>query len=338
MGSFLMNCFVSQQVLPEGAKAVVIPIKKQMSYDPCSVSRGKETKSVFGEYSSICYNNSFWSPLGVKIDVLADDYGRQNLVDTPFNRISLMIFFEQILNDTFSTEQGENEYHDLAFNPQALFEEKSPKIHTYITKNKFFKISHKEAKSIPWDEFEELWSKIQELTSENRIFIRDYQGRPCQLQMSLCLKDSYDYLVQKTEPSFQIRRINQKIESFDKELTSYKQFFLSSDPECKNFINRLFEIDSGESISVDYLAYTHDYISDSKFPISPEGASKVKNNLQELFDFIQFQAGLNQLNLKFLPMSGGSQDYDNDSGTLYAKMVSQVSKLNKIFIKKKYEE
>lgn len=336
MGSFLMNCNVSNQVIPEEASVVIVPIFKQFGYSPVEVSRGEASKTALPEFNSFCYANCFWTPVGIKINAKADDYGKQKLLDSPFNRISLMTFFHFILTKTFTAKQGENEYHDLPFCSQTIIKKNGPGIFKALTQDKYFSINQAQIGKIKFSEFQKVWEILQESIRENRVFCSDHQGRPAQVQLSITLKDAYDYLIANSEESYISKTFARKMSNFTEELDRYKKFFKTSDPKSERFMGDFFKFETGESSDIDYYEYIRSVLDKAK--PTEETAKKMRKTLSEIFDFAQFQSAMNQLNLKFTPMVGGSQDYWNESGLLYTKMVSAVAKMNKSFIKQKYDE
>lgn len=321
MGSFLMNCFVSKQVIPEDAAVMIIPIVKTQGYHECELV-GPKSKTEFkaqDEFNSICYANSFWESKGVVIQGIADDYGQQKIIDNVFNRISIITFFEEVLRRSYNTKEGENQYHELKFSAAELFESEAPTLYKLMMDPKTFKLNQATVKKVPFEEIEAAWEKLQEMIRENRVFIASYQGKPQQLQLALCLKDSYDFLSGKYDRNHTVRSFENKTKDFDKELEQYKKFFSGSDPECKMFFHNIFRFDSGESFDLNYHSWIYEMTSSTKGKPTVETLLKLKNSFKDIFQFVSFQSGLNELNIKLLPMYGGSQDYQNESGLIYSK-------------------
>jgi hypothetical protein len=212
MGSFLVDCFVSKQIVNENAKAVIFPISKHAGYNLCKLSKGNMNTAARNEFDTTCYSSAFWNLRGVKIDVIADDYGKQNLVDTDFNRKSLMVFFKDLIENAYVTALGENECHDLAFDFSTMLKEKGPTILTNIQKN--------ENTPVPFKELEDVWSDLQEAVSENRVFVDSCypSGVPVQLQFAVCLSEAYDYLVNEAKTSRMQKDFNKNVSKLDEVL------------------------------------------------------------------------------------------------------------------------
>lgn len=332
-----MNCFVSNQVVPEGKQVVVFPIRQQKDYEACNLSRGDLKITETANCSSISYNNSLWNSLGLVFTAKAQESYRLTINDSPMNRVSLMIFFYKLLDETFITEEGSNSSHDFAFNAKLVIQKKSLPIFKYLsTHNKFLKINELELKKIAWNEFKKVWEEVEELIHESRVFIRDYKGRPCLLKLSLCLTSAYDYVVKNTTQGYNSRKIDDKITNFDKSLKNYQKYFKKTDPKSLRFlIMDVFRFESGDGSALDYSSYFY-----AKLSVKPtqKTSVKLKNELKPIIDFSQFQHGLNDLNLKFIPISGGSQDYMNETGALYSNLVAEVYNENQKFIDKKYKD
>jgi hypothetical protein len=339
MGSFLMNCFVSKQVIAEGAEVVVFPVHKVQGYHDCNISHGTTKLKVKEEFHSICYANSFWEMLGVKIDAIADDYGKQTITDTPMNRISVTLFYSELFGSAFSIEAGENKYHELAFNFQDLCLKTAPTIYSYLSKKKNLSLAE-EMNLISWDEFSNLWTELQEYISENRIFIRHFGSPTVQLGLAICLKDAYDCLKDDNKNNFVNKRLNSNIEEIEKRKEEFKKYKTLNN--STHIITDTFRLDSGENLASSYYTLTYFLIKKKDLKDDTEVTKEIlyqfKKDMEPVLEFMQFQSGLNELFIKILPMYGGSQDYDNSIGEQYAKMVKLVAKKAKEFLKKKYKD
>ena len=90
MGSFLYTCFASKQTIIEESKVIIIPIIKQSGYYDCELKRNGKilSQKIPQEFSSNVYANCYWKPLGLYFEGIAEDCGRQSIIDNEHNRIS----------------------------------------------------------------------------------------------------------------------------------------------------------------------------------------------------------------------------------------------------------
>ena len=349
MGSFLMNCFVSKQIIPEKAEVVIFPVVKNFGYHELTVSAPHDEKNklkAHQEYSSFCYSNSFWEMTGLKIEAIADDCGRQTLVDNTTNRVSLILFFEQ-LKDAYVTVPQKKESLD-AFCFSDLCEKQAPTITKLLYKEKHRLHLKKTLAKIPWTEFTKLWEKIQELVFARQVFYKNHQQKPAQLGFTICLKSAYDYLSHKYQKNPASKRFEATITEIAERKTELHNIRKKvtkntkggkafDDGEAALFLLK-FEVD-GESVDHDYRSVEYDFIEEKnwkKTKLNAKTMQDFKKQLSFLFDFVAFQSGLNDLSIQILPMWGGHQDYQNDSGKAYAKMVNEIAKEMTAFLKKKY--
>jgi hypothetical protein len=333
MGSFLLNCFVSNQIIPEDSPCVVFPIIKVKGYTHTKLSRRNKDFVSRSEFDSICYANSFWELSGLKIDVIAQDYGRQVLVDSVFNRMSILIFFHYLLEHSYKAEAGENTSHDLEFDFEAICKEFGPQIYQVIQPS-YFEVP-KQMEPLPWAEFQTVWEKLQELISENRVYVAGVnKSEPTQLQLAICSKDSYDYLVQEYSQNEVRTKLDEMVINFEEELAFYRQHHKNNDG---TIASEFLKLNDGLPISSRYRSYTWDLIAKidwSKTQFTVKTFSELCAAHQPVLEFLQFQSGLNELSIKLGPLYGGSQDYENDGGKKYAKLVTYVCKKTNAFIKK----
>lgn len=317
MGSFLMKCFVSNQTIRENVDAVYLPILKHVGYNDCKLTKNKTKITVKNEFDSVCYSNSFWELLGVKIDVIADDYGHQNLVDTEFNKSSLNVFFNEVYNRSFKTAKGKNPCHDQAFDFDKTCKAQAPSLYSqFKTKQRLIGI-------VPIKEYQDLWEVLTHAIGKNRVFLKDYKGDPAQLQGALCLRDAYNYLANKHKDDASSKRLAQS-------LVSFKDHFKTLNLNQKGatfLIRNLFSFCNSESKSIHYSDYLMDKVAGDEWKKdAPAFLAQLEKEIADILDFASFQTGINDLYIKILPMSYGGQDYQNKDGLEYAKMVMSVAK------------
>lgn len=166
MGSFNTTCFVSQQTIVPGAKCIILPIIQQSTYDEIeliSPDNSFET-SVFGHAHTTCYPTCFWGYYGPLITGTYYDYGKFEIDNSSENIQSLKFLFNKLLSDSFKTKQGENEYHDHAFDMSSL----------YSTETEY-----------SFEQLIGIWDEIWMVTGEHRLFVRNYKHQPRSMQFAV---------------------------------------------------------------------------------------------------------------------------------------------------------
>lgn len=327
MGSFNTACMVSQQVIVPGVEVFILPIHQQATYRPVELVKNGKEISQYGFAHTTCYPTAFWGYSGPIIRGKYDDYGRFDLIDTPDNTINLVSFFNHLIADSYNTKQGENEYHDHAFDIHSIYNPKQ----TYS-----------------FAELETIWTSVWDVAQENRIFVRNYNDQPRNLQFAVIHHAAADYLINFVSKftSYRAESYEQKVyftkyitEQLAKVILIFKKkkelgdifsFFAS---QLASLSNYGIGDQEGAHISSRYDNWNPimDVIENftANNPDTEEPSTELIDELFELFKTqIQHRyihVGLDHLNIKLSPMIYASQDYDNSSGKAYAKMIRTVS-------------
>lgn len=101
-------------------------------------------------------------------------------------------------------------------------------------------------------------------------------------------------------------------------------------------LSSIFRFDGGFQANESYSIFVNDECSGLKLSEKPtkKEINPIKMKFKEIEDFMVFQFNLNKLSIQFKPVHGASQDYDNESGKDYSKMVKAIYKETNEFIKK----
>lgn len=327
MGSFNTSCMVTQQTIVPGAEAVILPISKQATYSPVEMTKNGQEFSQYGFAHTTCYPTAFWGYSGPMLRGTYDDYGRFNLDNTEENRINLVSFFNSILDKSFTTKQGENQYHDHGFDMEKLYQPK--KQYTFV-------------------ELESIWETIWEVASQNRLFVANYQGEPRNLQFAVMHRAAADYLIDTVN----------KFKSYDGTSYEQKAYFTNYVQgqlsrmiglfKHKKELGDTFSFFGTQLASLSsyllgqnegcYIGHYYDNFNevmdliDQHVTNNPDNETFSEDLIDKLFAIFKVQLdhrhiheGLNSLNIKLSPMVYASQDYDNSVGKAYAKMIRSVS-------------
>ncbi len=333
MGSFNTSCFVSQQIIVPGASAAILPIMQRSTFKPVELVLDGKEFSCYGIASSVCYPTAFWDYSGPIIWGTYDDYGRFELHNTPENKNNLVNFFNILYSRVYITELGENECHEISFNIRALYNSQQ---------------------SYSFEELEKTWDEIWNVAHEHRLFIKDYKGWPRPLQFAVMHQEAADYLVNTVskfkrydgasfeQKTYFKKYVQQKLKTAlevckdkDEELANRMLSFAAS---RISFLDNYY-IGEGDAIFFWSFYNTNEQITDliQDFLNSNQGTTEISNDLiDKMFEILKYNiqhryinAGLDYFNLKLSPMVYAGQDYSNDTGKAYAKMIKTVS--SKIF-------
>lgn len=325
MGSFNTSCMVSQQTIVPGAHAVILPISQQATYNPVELTKGGKELSQYGFAHTSCYPTAFWGYAGPMIRGEYDDYGRFELFDTPENKSNLVSFFNTLLKDAFTTKQGENQYHDHAFDIHAIYDSK---------------------KQYSFEELVAVWEKVWDVSQENRLFVSNYQGNARNLHFGVVHQAAADFLIDYVgkQKSYSDQSYEQK-SYFNDYLQSYFKRIMDvigMPPEKKHEKLMFFAIQLGSLSSYRlgeqegcYLSHhydNYDEVIEIIKAADTTGQELPSETVDALFEVFKAQiqhrylhVGLDSFNIKLSPMVYASQDYDNSMGKSFAKMIKTVS-------------
>jgi hypothetical protein len=333
MGSGLVKCFVSNQIILEGIPVVIFPILQERGYETVEIKGlSGESKFVSTPNSTTVYANCFYAFQGLKFEAIGDDYARQTLIDSLENRISFLELLIYLHKSSYKTQQGKNQYHDHAFDTSKLFK-------GFIDlKSKDLKFDLTIANKLNWKKCQTLYETILTCADENRIFVKDYSGEARCLKFSICLKSAYDYAVEKTKGNtYHAQRFEAKLSDLIPKMKNKPLIKnLMKDKFIRNhLLESLFRAETGECYSIGYDNFISDNINKVGV-LSEKKLRTIKKNMEFYDNFIGFQSFLNWNQLLIMPITGYTQDYDNRTGNEYFKLVKAVNKVVNEFVK--YDE
>ncbi len=320
MGSFNTRCFASQQTIVPGAVARIIPIIRQSTYSPvdvCAHDNVNVISSISGASHSTCYSDAFWSIYSPLLQGEYSDYGRFTLFDIPENTHYLQILFNKLYQESLITKQGENEYHEKAFNMRELYDPK---------------------KKYSFDELQVIFDNVWELASNYRIFMQNHRG----------VQNTAFAVV--SEVAFQeMVRMYESLKSYSGESYGRQPMF---EREFAPFFKALEELESmDQAMRLHFMldrpfrerneahtslgySYGVDIFDDNiqktiKEYLEHRDINVVKafffNAYMPFYEIKGFLFGLENFELKVQPMIYAGQDYHNAIGKNYASFVQRVS-------------
>ena len=323
MGSFNTTCFASQQTIVPGAACILLPIHQQSTYQPVNISLSNKSFSLFGVANSTCYPTAFWSYAGPTIEATYDDYGCFILSENEKNTNHLIAFFNFLHNNLFNTNSAD---HSLNF--KKLYNPKS---------------------SYSFEDLSSIWESLWEVARDHCVFIADYNGNPRPLSFAVMHHQTADYLINLTSShtnyrgqtyqkeelfkSYAVSKLERLIDFFQKNKESSNLL----ESKCCFFSIQLSSLDSFpirqseanfsyydyySSISSLVDNYFKNYSSES---LSDDLINQSFQILEPLINHLYINHALDSLNIKLSPMTYAGQDYSNQIGKNYAKMIRSVS-------------
>lgn len=343
MGSFNTSCFVTHQTIAPRNECVIVAIRQQATYQPVELTYRGTTASHYGATYSTCYPVAFWEPVSPFFEATYNDYGRVLLADTPLNRGKLRDFIKDALAYTPVVSQGENQFHDVPYDLRAFMQEKTPQLLVAITEDKVFN-----ADTFPFEQGVACWDYIYEVAQEQRMFWRDIQGKLRPMSYSIMHKAAWTELIGLMESYSTYRGESYALQSF---LPRILEGFKAKVERCKVTVTPEMTEKEKEAAKTLHSIRLLDLLEQAYEPIRRMAGESIHDHEIEVVATVraltEFLAGtldetalceelrpwlapyyacaaLEALNLHFEPIVYASQDYGNEIGTAYLRLVSKV--------------
>jgi hypothetical protein len=239
--------------------------------------------------------------------------------------------FNKLLSDSFKTKQGENEYHDVAFDMSSLY---SPET------------------EYSFEQLISIWDEIWMMTSEHRLFVRNYKHQPRSFQFAVMHQKSAEYLInmvsnEKSWDGMSYHQFNYFENYVKSKLAKFVDETKEVPPVLLEFVFWRIESLDGYRVGDSEGSFI------SSLYRSPNGVIDILqtmvtgdfSKMPELFQLYKLQLdnryihrGLDDLNIKLSPMVYASQDYSNDIGSAFLEMVKTVNAGINLEIEARYGE
>ena len=336
MGSFNTTCFLTGQTIAPRDRAYIFPIQQSIGYKNIEFKPNKlDINSAIQPYDSTCYSNAFWQSMGGMISCEYDDYGRFIVDQTKLNAGNIAKFLS---TDFLTTIAGGNQFHDLPFDKNEL------------------------DLSDPIAALDSVWDVM---VHEGRVFTyKSYNRQPCKVGFAVVCAPAFDIAVENygklkdwdgnsLDIDSQVGRIMTAL-NFAWDTSSdikVKCKNLLSDPEFKDCVtfdiadlsdeeiekvisniasykvtNTIHEMfGSGAGYRFQHRIELNHIVESGK----PEGerAKNVEAFIRACVAERSFFCYLEALNAKIQPIVYACQDYDNEIGRAYAKLVAETQKI-----------
>jgi hypothetical protein len=94
MGSFNINCFATNQVMSAHDRCRIFAVRQSLGYEKAVLSKSSDT--IYSPMGSICYPNTFWTPITNTVLCKYDDYGKFVVDHTPASEYMLSTVLSSI--------------------------------------------------------------------------------------------------------------------------------------------------------------------------------------------------------------------------------------------------
>lgn len=214
MGSYNINCGISDLPVVEGEEVFVIPIQRCVNEVKGKVisRRCNDGKVIFIDDLGV-YSDDWWKPICPSA-FKAKYTGYGSFIPNNFDELK-GLYDRLSYEDVAITEQGSNEYHDLAFNWAELSQIENE---------------------------EEKWKKVEKCINKNRVFIEENLFNPTLTQISFCVMKAsvYDFFLKNCTEKKEVDPVD-IFHYFSKRLLPY--FYQS---ECSDTYSELFKYQEQE--------------------------------------------------------------------------------------------
>ena len=336
MGSFNTTCFFSQQTISPGTEAYLFPIQQGQSFNPVKLEFKGHEKFKASQYSfssSLCSPTGLWGISGPMLEGTYDDYGYFEVNDTSSNIRNLHSLFKHLLENAGVAAAGKNSSHETPFDISTHFQPKT--IYSF------------EELVLTW---EYVWTAMQ----NGRIFIQVYNGAIVPFSFAVMHKVAGDYLINEVATS----------KTWDNSSMEQSQYF-------NRYINenfeRAFEVFPNKTLIgiIDFVSFKVAYLEsfgmgqfegcytcrfydsnvdklistfEQYFEANPSAktvdtdtTNLILAEMADYVDFLYLLSGLSRFEGKFSPMTYGGQDYQNQNGNRFLKMIKAINKdINKL--------
>lgn len=330
MGSFLNQCCISNQIIENG---YLIPILVKKEYSTVKLKNKDGTTSTERPIKQSVYAQDTFLPVGFMFEGKHSDCGRYD-IDWDKNLEMFKCFIKFLQENSLITSKGENEYHEKAFNPI-----KEYSLHSITLKNA-----------------QNVFDNLQEKINKGRVFINSYGNCFLELKFAIIEKIAGNevesngiqylskkenlYFVNKEQKEEYINRLTASPEEVLSALTDFLKESQIKTDEVKQYIDQLVENKIKpnpedyktlriltEKLSFKYfLKDEHSiYIFDLLDYLLSENRPFSLNTIRLLRKLKGIIQGLNIINMGLKPVIYGSQDYSNETGQMFSKIMSEIA-------------
>lgn len=347
MGSFNVTCFASLQSIATGDRCFVLPVLQESSYDAQTVVRRGVEERHYGVAMTHSYAHAFWTPYGGFIEARYGDRGNVDLLDTPINRLRLRELFRRLLSSAPTKELDDAGVPLFDF--KAFVEGCAPALLAELGRAAEQAVEYvvPSSDAALFADMQSAWSYLETAMWHHRVFADDIFHRLRPLQWAVMHKSAFEELVSLVENNLLLSNGSARREDVLQRFLADAPGFLDpqalpaapDSPEERELrLEALVTRSMQESSLRDALApldrcgslhYPSERVelvlAFNRYRSGELSRGELDEVLRPTFDTRYALGGLNELNLRIAPAAFGGEDYSNEVGRQYARLVQTVS-------------
>lgn len=345
MGSFIVQCFASKQVVSERELCRVALLRQASAYEPSQVTYLDSTQSVFGVESAGVGMDALWRPVSGFLKAEYDDYGLFKLHDTPENRRFLLDVFDNLWTDNIRVQKGKPDALKSAFDFRALAQEKAPTLFASMSAKQHPFHSTPSAAFV-FEEATELWDEIQAALRDGQVFDVNTSNRAIRpMGLAVMHESAFEELIALTEGLTSYRGLRLDRDSVVTRMFAELENELKETPAEHQAYMRQDRVRSAMRMNLDHgverivLWPLRRELEKAVDKVCSQGApiAEFVSDCNELLNQVLALKGLDYLNLAFTPVAYAGQDYENTCGAKYAEFVAKTSGKVSEALRKRFE-
>lgn len=327
MGSFLMACGLTNQVIKEDDEVYVIPIVENKHYSPTKLKLVDKEDEKFNYYPNkrVCYPTDNYALLGFIFSAKAEDYGNYDIDwSKQSNKHMLEFFNEYIINNAIPLSESDKLNKE---NFVVNTEEDYTKVWSHIEKLVWdyeLVIKHKNLRT------SNVFSNISFYVVHKKAFDYIVDNIKTENRVYGCSKDSPEEI--ELERKIAFGTIDQQFDLFVKYLYNLQNVPIPVTQETmlfhffyENALNTyLFK--EGHGTSFYALSRSFFYINFKLIARSnpPEYFEQYREFFKQTFKLLEFAISLFEYNCTPKPVEYAGQDYSNEQGSNYFMLLKTV--------------
>lgn len=310
MGSFLVTCSVTRQVVTEGQPCVIVPLIESAGKGSCPKHGRIVPNARIAPSHPTIDSTDYWNVVGVMIRGTYDDYGLFELIDDADNLVEVKKFFKHIIPIGYVAKR------DVSLE-QFLFN----------TDNSSVEQQRERINKLDFYELNNLFDLVIEAMREELVV---------------------STLHTVTDTKWSSVRVAVLHDNVPNDLIAARQKILSGEPWRKSFHRSadeiIAEVQDGfdDGVNLERFLFRavretegprceiqlHDYALYLKLA-SQQNWDELKRQIELVQRVEEVILSMQDLFIPWIPVMYGSQDYGNEIGGLYAEIVANTHQLCK---------
>lgn len=340
--AYCIACGVTNQVISAGDLCQVVPIRQQRSHHPVVMRVGAEQRVRSGFANTIVGPNAFWAPMGAFVaGVYNDDSGQVDPVDTPHNRRALLEFILDLEATAPWIQAGtQRPERNIEFNMSQVLKNQAPQLAPFVASRH---VASTDLATVPFAEFAAVWQVIWDVAAEQRLFATDPEGHALPVSFTAIHQAAFSQMVKFTVQQIMGEAGSAPSAAYLAHLVAWAKAQVGRvapvAAHCGDVNPQVLtslvatKVTEGMRLGLTASA-THNLLF--PFMLSHQAlitrhlnqelnADELLAVLQPAWEAVYVLKGMTDLHLKFAPYAYAGQDYANEKGRTYAKLVAATA-------------